>query len=311
MPMFIQNTNSEGSAIYIDGKLVHSSKPGLLPMSEKIWNAPTLDPTVLAGPKLKIERAKHHISELEASLIAFHERGPYELIHETDAKTGENVYCVLVKEALPCGLPTIIGDVVHNLRGALDLLVCDLVRAAKKQPRRGSGFPVSGTRKHFKTNSIRKIDGVSAKARRFIERLKPYKGGNTPLWILHELDVLDKHSGIIPVAAAHLAVTARWAIPGMFAAPDGSLRIGGPGPDGQPMWTGLGVPEGARLVFPLKNKSEIYRSIPSGVDEDVQAEIVVAFGKSQITEGEPVLETLRQIAVFVERTLTICEQRII
>ena len=299
------------NAIYINGKLVHSNTPQEPPKAPKVWCAPELDPSILPGPKLKIKRAKQHIAELEAVLIAFNERRPYELIHEIDPKTGENVYRVLIKEVLPCELPTILGDIVHNLRAALDQTVCDLIRANRKQPKRGSGFPISGTRERLKSNAIGKINGVSAKARRFIERLKPYKGGNTPLWVLHELDALDKHSGIIPVAAAHVAIAARWALPMMFWGPDGSLRIGGPGPDGTPMWTGFGVPDGSRLVFPLKDQSEIYRSAPSGVNENMEAEIAVAFGESEIIQGEPVLETLHQIAIFVERTIAIVEKRIL
>lgn len=236
------------NAIYIDGKLVYSNTPQKPPKAPKVWHEPELDPSILPGPKLKIKRAKQHIAELETALMAFHERRPYELVHEIDPKTGENVYRVHIKEALPCELPTILGDIVHNLRAALDHLVCDLIRANRKQPKRGSGFPISGTRKHLESNAIGKIDGVSPKAERFIKRLKPYKGGNTPLWVLHELDALDKHSGIIPVAAAHVAIAARWALPMFFWGTDGSFRIGGPGPGGKPMWTGFGVPDGSRLV---------------------------------------------------------------
>ncbi|MBW8754932.1 MAG: hypothetical protein JF595_12420 [Sphingomonadales bacterium] len=306
-------TDNPKNAIYIDGKVVHSNTPPQPPKKRKVWRPPgNLDPTILPGPKLKIKRAIKHLDDLHAALMAFKESGPHELICDKDEKTGENVYRVHVKKALPCELPTIIGDIVHNLRAALDHLICDLVRAAKKQPRRSTGFPISGTRKHFETGSIGKIEGVSPKARRFIERLKPYKGGNTPLWILHELDALDKHSGIIPVAAASVNIFARWANPVVFMNADRTkLYIGGPGPDGEPVWTGFGTPQGAKPVFPLEDNSEVYRSPPSGVPEEVQVRVEVAFGKSEIIQGEPIFETLHQLTVFVDRTLAIVEKYVI
>jgi hypothetical protein len=46
-------------------------------------------PDVLAGPRIKIERAKRHIRDLEAEIAAFHGRGPYEIVAYDDAKTGD------------------------------------------------------------------------------------------------------------------------------------------------------------------------------------------------------------------------------
>lgn len=36
-----------------------------------------------------------------------------------------------------------------------------------------------------------------------LKALKPYKGGNEPLWGLNRLDILDKHRLLVPVAAGH------------------------------------------------------------------------------------------------------------
>jgi hypothetical protein len=164
-------SSEAGNAIYINGQLVHSNTPVPAKPIRKRWTPPELDPKIFHGPKLKIKRAKQHLAELNTAINAFHESGAYEIIHEVDSKSGESVYRIRVHKEIPCDISTIIGDIVHNLRSSLDQVVCDLVRANKKQVRRGTGFPISRTAKHFETNSTGKIQGVSPKARRLIERL--------------------------------------------------------------------------------------------------------------------------------------------
>jgi len=302
--------SESGGAVAVDGRLIGSHQK---PQSKRNINArpiPDIDPNIFVGPKLKIKRAKKHISELEALLQAFHQTKPYEPIREDDAKTGEYVYRVRIHKPIPVCISAIIGDIVHNLRSALDQLICDLVLANRKQIRRGTGFPISATVKHFEKASVGKIKGISTKADRFIRRLKPYKGGNTPLWILHELDALDKHQGIIPVAAANVAVMANWSTP-LLSVGDGKIYIGSVPPGAKPLGTGFGIPTGFVPVCPLEDNSEIYRSVPATINEELQITILIAFGQTQITQGEPVLETLQQLAIFIERTMTICETKII
>lgn len=309
-----QNQNIENkpvTTIYINGEPVRSSAALPRVKNPKPVNKRDIHPTIFSGPKLKIERAKGHIADLQSAIKTFHETRPYELIKEQDPKTGEDVYRMKVHKDVPFEIGGIIGDAVHNLRAALDLLVCDLVRSNMKQVVRGNGFPISRTANHFESNSVGKIKGVNRRAERLIRRLKPYEGGNTPLWILHELDALDKHQGIIPVAAAHVLTTVRWAMPFMFIGPDNTLRIGSPGPDGQPHWLPPGVPHGVRNVYPLTDNSEIYRSAPTGFYEDVQASVTVAFSQAQIVDGEPVVETLNQLVVFIERAICIFERKAI
>jgi hypothetical protein len=53
------------------------------------------------------------------------------------------------------------GDIVHNLRGAYDLLACDLVRHNGGEVTRGTGFPISASLDGFTQNLPRQLSGAS------------------------------------------------------------------------------------------------------------------------------------------------------
>jgi hypothetical protein len=69
-----------------------------------------------------------------------------------------------------------------------------------------------------------------------------------------------------------------------------------------------GTPDQFRRVFPVEDNVEIHRS-PAGFNEEIQGSIDVAFSETEVVEGEAVVETLRQLADFVERTIAIFEKR--
>jgi hypothetical protein len=266
--------------------------------------APRTRDDPLIGPKLKLEWAKRHIDDLKRTVREFHESGPYELVHENDPETGENVYRLRVHKCVPVELSAILGDCVHNLRASLDQLVCALIIANHKTVPEKAGFPIANKKRKLKGFIDEKITGVSVKAERLIHALKPYKSGNPRLWKLHHLDIIDKHQGILPVGAAHAVTLVRHTMPGMFIGPDGTLRLSG---GGRPMKTDWGIPSGAQIVSPLTDNAEIYRS-PPGLQEEVQASVQIAFDQSQITQGEPVIETLEEFARFIDKLLGVFER---
>jgi hypothetical protein len=104
----------------------------------------------LEGPKLKVERAKEHFQQLEAEIKTFNAGNPYRIVVEEDSQSGDQLYRVKVNKQPPTRWSTIIGDVVHNLRSALDLLVNEAVRANGKTPNRYTGFPIYQNGNDFK-----------------------------------------------------------------------------------------------------------------------------------------------------------------
>src|SRR4051812_23942073 len=100
----------------------------------------------LSGVRLKLDRAQTHIDVLRDKTSAFRERkpAPFGFRTETTTKADELVEYVLyavVREEPPRSLGPVIGDVLHNLRSALDHLVYELSTA---RARRSSNtqFPI-------------------------------------------------------------------------------------------------------------------------------------------------------------------------
>jgi hypothetical protein len=141
----------------------------------------------------------------------------------SDAVFGKGVLTAFVTAEQPPRDPVslLIGDVLHNLRSALDLLAFALASAYTKplpeEFAERSEFPIFGdedregnrgigsTRFHERTkkglptarSGLAKIAGWHPDAQAAVERLQPYQRGNEfrsdPLWLLHELDRVSKH----------------------------------------------------------------------------------------------------------------------
>jgi len=244
------------------------------------------------GPKLKIERAKRHIRDLEGEIAAFHGRNPYEVIAEDNPQTGDQLFRVRIREEVPACLGGIIGDVIHNLRATFDLIAADMIDADG-----GSGddayFPVSYTPKAFESGGRRKIKDASRESVALFERLQPYHAGNEALLKLHKLDILDKHQSIIPVGAA-------------YSHPIMQLSLPVPWQDEPILTPALAIRPAAR-VYPLQDGTIIFRiaaeARKSEVKHDMKFSFDVAFGEGQIVDGDPVLPTLVQFVQFTEQAL--------
>jgi hypothetical protein len=297
------------------GEKVASTSPLPAPPMKRERPPVTLDPTKLVGPTLKIARAKRHLGDFEASIKDFFASKPYDLLSETDPQTGEIVFRIRVYKTLPDDLSTIAGDVIHNLRSALDQMVCALVRANRKQVSGGNGFPIMGSAKRFEEACIGKLKNTPIKADRFIRRLKPYQGGNKALWLLSELDNMDKHNAIVPVVVGQAQTRMQVGMPGIFLTPDGSLAIGGGPPGSQPFGFHLGftTPNDAKPVELVHDNCELYRMKPQMAlfPYNIEATAQVTFGKTQITNHEPIVETLQSLIQLVERIAYIVETRIL
>ena len=113
----------------------------------------------LALIRLKVERAKQHLRDLEVERDRFMKADPYRIVHERDAETGHNVYRVYDLKTPPAQIGLIAGDVIHNLRSALDHLVYALVIANGNDPtgEKAIAFPVHDDAARYVAQSGRQI----------------------------------------------------------------------------------------------------------------------------------------------------------
>ncbi len=83
---------------------------------------------LLRDALLKIERARHHINDLRSRVESFLAKNPFVFMEVHKRRAGQTSYYVKEREAIPTEFPLIIGDAVHNLRGALDVSLFAMVR---------------------------------------------------------------------------------------------------------------------------------------------------------------------------------------
>src|ERR1700690_776362 len=154
----------------------------------------------VAGSWLKIKRAKKHIRELNSTLESFIDNfdGP---IAEIDKNTGQLLLHYPLDPLFPQNISAIVGDVIHNLRTALDLVWCDLYRGLGVEITSNTKFPIRESRKAVEDaiHGIEKVWDRRVLRDIILDDIKPYPGGDDSLWPLHQLDILDKHQIILPI----------------------------------------------------------------------------------------------------------------
>ena len=131
----------------------------------------------LAGARLKIERAKHHLRVIDREILTFIESEPYRGVADVEPETGDEVYRIKIIKEIPPLWSTITGDAIHNMRAALDLVATAVVVANNGNGNKAY-FPFGNTPQHF----AQKVKGASQAAVDLIRKFKRYKGGTTALW---------------------------------------------------------------------------------------------------------------------------------
>jgi hypothetical protein len=238
----------------------------------------------LDGPKLKLERAKSHIDDLVAAIERFYETNPYDGIVQDNPETNRRELTVTRADSLPDELAVICGDAVHNLRSALDHLIWQLIVANSRKPNENAAFPIWRSESKFKSGRPGYAKGISKPALDVLYALKPYKGGNDALWLIHKLDIVDKHRLLLTVAMRHEAVildlgallnsTNYSSIPiAINPAEKGTIKVGS-----------------VLFAAPLGDETH----------DDVKANLEIALCEPEIPIYEPVVKTLYELAGFVD-----------
>lgn len=224
--------------------------------------------------RIKIERAKKHLGNLETDLVEFGDRhfGVFA------AKGDPNVPGGLTSEfemprAYPIDMLSGAGDVIQNLRTALDHLANQLVWVGTGQePSRKIAFPIAESFDTYEADKVRKIKGVRSDAAKFIDDLKPYKGGNDALWRIHELNNIDKHRMLFTVSK-DCYLFADW-LPTMM---------------------------GQRFPFLLKAQTPHFAgAFDLDIENDVEFQIAKALSDPAILKGDALLPSIRQLVDYVD-----------
>jgi hypothetical protein len=240
-----------------------------------------------SGFELKVGRAVEHLQSLNAATQRWLETDAYTVTDEFDPNTGE--HSLWLAPGQPARrLPLLIGDVIHNLRSALDHLALALAVANIRGPlpekvEQDSEFPVYWKRAPTTAELNKRIGSIDPKARAIIEALQPHLKPNyadDALWRLDQLWNIDKHRDL------HLTLLANV-----------GHGIGRPGE----VINELHIIE-ARAIGALRKRTQVMRYTidpHSIVDMERVPQVEVAFGPSMPGEGEPVLRVLQALLAFV------------
>lgn len=162
----------------------------------------------------KVERAESLYQELVNAAEAFQSGVKGELSEEKF----QDIYLTVLRIPPPPVLISLLfGDVIHNLRSALDHAVCGLGRATGCTEPMKLEFPYGDSERKLN----KRIEEISRKhclpnsTSSFLQSLNCHaeKGGNAILSQLHYLDIHDKHREIIRATCSAFLTQARFTHP--------------------------------------------------------------------------------------------------
>jgi hypothetical protein len=244
------------------------------------------------GIKLKIERAKEHIRDLESVVVPFFDGYPYTYAADLLPQISHYSVRLATVKPLPTCIPVIVGDGIHNLRAALDHLAWQLVEAGGGTPNGQTAFPIVAA----DANAVQRYrsavgKGEIAKMRpgafKLLESIQPYNSGDKTLVEIHQLDIWDKHRLILAV----YAVLGAW---GLKTPKNWFAELG--------------------LGKPIEVGDEICR-IPQDTwersHENIRFGFYTAFGDPEIVRGESLLEALNRMADAVATVVSRFEEFLI
>jgi hypothetical protein len=252
--------------------------------------------------QIKLERAKRHYAELGAIIANFFATQPYK-VSTRRKKDGRLVYYLSEVADMPNDIPCVIGDVIQNLRTALDHLAYSLWLDESNDEGRGERvyFPIDKDAESYNRNKSGKTQGISAQSMAIIDSLQPYRGGNDALWRIHSLNNRDKHRLLVTVGSSFQSFDlGAYMLPTMRRMMEQLAEETGTNPSDLPGTSLFLKP--ADNLFPLKADEELFIGTKEDVENPrMQFRFSILLHESGVVEGETVDEVLTAMIAEVER----------
>jgi hypothetical protein len=244
---------------------------------------------------MKLDRARQRMTELEQALQSFYATNPYKFSGKADLQAGKVVYTMdWVKDA-PDEVSSIAGEVIQNLRSALDHLAYQLfLRGGGIGTGKQIYFPIGGSKTSYENKKSSQTHGMTQQAVAAIDALRPYKGGNDVLWQLHELNNVDKHRLILTVGSALRSTD----LGDYFqqCAPPGSLLSKVEGLS----W----FVKGKDSDYPLKVGTVVFTDQTTTEIKKLKMRFELVLYEAGVIEGVSLWETMKAMVSEVEKLIT-------
>ena len=151
----------------------------------------------LEGVLAKISRARASLQSLEADVTAFCRCQERLIISQPGP--GRQSWIYRGHPQVPIDFSVRVGEIVYNLRSALEHLVWQLALANGKNPGKFNKFPIFRDQLKYSRAIERELKGVSPGALSRIETYQPFQrhgGPGSQLWMLNSISNIDKHKSV-------------------------------------------------------------------------------------------------------------------
>jgi hypothetical protein len=228
----------------------------------------------------KLARAEEHFVELQRKITEFTQVDPYTTVIEPHPeKPDHEVHKVKLTTPLPDSIGDITGDLVYNLRSALDNAGYAVAVASGRSSPKNTAFPFAGSVAQMANSLVRSKD-IPEQIQSLFCGFEPYKGGDDLLWALNQICNGDKHKMVIPIGTGLVRVGAKVRGRGFFEMPDPHV------------WDRT---KNEMVLITFGPKTEF--------KYDFDFRIFVAFNEVQIVDGQPVVRVLHRLGRKVQRIL--------
>ncbi len=142
----------------------------------------------------KIGRAQRLKEDLEKVLVTFFASQPYTIETKTDAQSKRLIYFVTKADEVPEEIALITGDIIQNLRSALDHLAYNLFTIGSGNGTSGRHiyFPIAEDFSEYERIKNKRTEGLAQQAKDAIDTIKPFREGNDNLWKIHKLNIIGR-----------------------------------------------------------------------------------------------------------------------
>jgi hypothetical protein len=230
------------------------------------------------GPKVKVQRAKHHVADFKLAYNRFVDSNPATYVFEDDRQTGHRIHKARFTKPFPSEAGLIAADAIYNLRSALD----QMIRACTNPSDRAgddSYFPHGKDFDGFEFSLRSKCKKVPDCIKDALRSLKPYYGGHGYLFrALHDLNLIDKHADLIAV------------VPGIQ-----NVELGGDITRIDAKWQ-------------WGENEVVFATSPIGANHNICISYQIAFADIEAIQNQSVIQVLNKFCEHVGKAIALVEK---
>jgi hypothetical protein len=266
-----------------------------------------IDQNKLLSARLKLLRANEIANQLDEQQKEVYSKSSFTEYYENNAISRSTSYYIEVNDGCPANISCIVGDIIHNIRSSLDIMLCDLIRLNGNQPNNRDQFKIKNPNHQ---NDFYNNVSLNQKSRRLVRLLLSSKSIRECLFEMHMLDVYDKHNSLNIVKSAVAKIDGSFGPQGFFIDNEGRICIGGSGSDMSPFMIECGRPESFRGVELVPKQKALIYKIPHGFSAKFLIYVGLSFSRHERIDvaGKNVDDTLTNYFRLVDRIIYMAQK---